>query len=866
MTQSPHNPAVVEQSTATPSVAFPLSPSPYACVADPLRDQGYHVIPIKPGSKVPGIFASGEWSNLPGWQRWCSDMPPAFISDTWETWPNAGIGIAHGVVVGLDVDTDRADVRAAIKTLIAGSPCNRRGSKGWIGYYLPPYNAHTLGARLRWHDADGKIVVELLMHGTQSVLPPTIHPDTRMPYVWEAGSEALQDVALADLPRLPDGIEGEIDVALMALGITRGKMRQVSMSEFGFSPSSMSDLEKPAARSLNERALEPVAINAWWPAMGLPKTRQRGNGAWSAVADWRSSGSGRSLSERNPNIGITPSGIRDFGPNVSYTAIDVVMAAKQLDFNGAVAWLTPFCRAENGPDISGMDMQATAPAPAPTAQAGGDLGGTFDAKGGSFVADPTPIVPPAAPVPAPAPPVPAPPPLPLDRSIWEITPSFDLSRKTKLLTKARMPTKDEFMQMVMNDPGPFPIQNPERDCPGLLGQVAEYLEDCSTVSTEAGGLAVALPMLGAMMGRGYETNTGLRANIYTVGIGNSGTGKTSLMNPAKELMIETGNMAFLGQDRIASGAGLLAMLTSQPQRMCFLDEFGKMLQQMTAMGAGGHSLQILTEFTALYSAAGSLYTGTAYASRPAEVIQSPHLSLFGTATPEQFWRAFGSAALEDGSVARFLVMPLNRIGMKDPTGVLTPELQADIVAIADARARQQSQSLSDAGAVRVPVTPEAETARKRLVLTMASCAEYADLHGVKGAAPILSRVAENAAKIALVSAVGRSPFKPHISLKDFNIGHAIARWSARTMIQSIGLFVADNDIERNANEVERFIFEGKSVGRAKNKIQRKFRKIRPKDLLETLGSLVEQGGIRLEKVEHDGAGRPGLRYFSTADT
>jgi hypothetical protein len=331
-------------------------------------------------------------------------------------------------------------------------------------------------------------------------------------------------------------------------------------------------------------------------------------------------------------------------------------------------------------------------------------------------------------------------------------------------------------------------------------------------------------------------------------------------------MIETGNMAFVGQDRLASGPGLLAMLTSQPQRMCFLDEFGHMLEQMTATGAGGHIRQILTEFTALYSAAGSLYTGTAYASRPAEVIQSPHLSLFGTATPEQFWRAFGSAALEDGSVARFLVMPLNRIGMKDPTGVLTPELQADIVAIADARARQQSQSLSDAGAVRVPVTPEAETARKRLVLTMASCAEYADLHGVKGAAPILSRVAENAAKIALVSAVGRSPFQPHISLKDFNIGHAIARWSARTMIQSIGLFVADNEIERNTNEVERFIFEGKSAGRLKSKIQRKFRKMRSNDLSETLESLVDQGGVRVENLKRDGPGRPGLRYFPITDT
>jgi hypothetical protein len=47
-----------------------------------------------------------------------------------------------------------------------------------------PDAAGALGARLCWHDADGKMAVELLMLGTQWVLAPTIHPDTQMPYVW----------------------------------------------------------------------------------------------------------------------------------------------------------------------------------------------------------------------------------------------------------------------------------------------------------------------------------------------------------------------------------------------------------------------------------------------------------------------------------------------------------------------------------------------------------------------------------------------------------------------------------------------------------------------------------------------------------
>jgi len=852
---------------------FSQPPSPYASVAASLREQGYHVIPIRPGSKVPGSFSGGEWGNLGAWQKWCDEQPPDFLSDTWEAWPNAGIGLAHGKVVGLDVDTDRADVIRAIKTAVEGSPCCRRGSKGWIGYYQPSLDAHTLGARLRWHDADGAIVVELLMHGTQSVLPPTIHPDTKAPYVWMLGSEALQDVAVSDLPRLPEGIAGIIDHALLPLKVTRAKPRAVTLGDFGLGhASTLSDLEKPAARSLNDRALEPAAINAWWPALNLPKTRQRGNGAWSAVASWRPSGSGRTPSERNPNIGITPNGIRDFGTNVSYTAIDVVMAALSLDFMGAMDWLKPFCRVENGPDISGLHDEPAAPAPdgriepkkdpilPPTIPApeptGGDLGGTFDVETGAFTPDPAPPTPPAPP--PPAAPEPEPEPEPFDAEKWINTPSkFTLSRADQDVFKVALPTKREFEVLVADDPGPFPIQNPGEDCPGLLGQVAVYLDACSTVATEAGGLSVAIPLLGAVMGRGYETPTKLRTNIYIVGLGGSGKGKTSLMGPAKALMAEAGYVAFIGNDRIASGPGLLQMIEAQPQRVCFLDEFGHMLQQMTAVGAGGHIRQILTEFTALYSAASTTYTGTAYASRPSAVIDSPHLCMFGAATPDQFWRAFGSSALEDGSVARFMALPLDDLGMKNPSGEITAELKADMLAIGDAITRHNQTTLLGVSAMEVPITADAEGQRLRLRGAMAGCADYAEMHGIRGAAPILRRVAENATKIALVSAVGRSPFKPLITIDDFDIGHAIARWSARVMIRNIALFVADNETERHVNEVERFIAAGGDKGRPFNKISRKFRNLKAPELRQILASLVEEGSIQGSKPVHVRGGRRG---------
>ena len=185
-------------------------------------------------------------------------------------------------------------------------------------------------------------------------------------------------------------------------------------------------------------------------------------------------------------------------------------------------------------------------------------------------------------------------------------------------------------------PQPFPL-GPE-DCPGVLGEVAAYIDEASATATEAGALAVALPVLGAVMGRAFATPSNLRTNILSVALGGSGSGKTSLVNPAKELLRLAGVPEVIGQDRIASGSGLLRMLTVEPRRVCFLDEFGHLLQQIGAPGAGIHSRQILTELTKLYSDAGTLYTGTAYAGREPEPIDCPHLCLFGMATPEQVCR------------------------------------------------------------------------------------------------------------------------------------------------------------------------------------------------------------------------------------
>lgn len=441
---------------------------------------------------------------------------------------------------------------------------------------------------------------------------------------------------------------------------------------------------------------------------------------------------------------------------------------------------------------------------------------------------------------------------------WQAMPAFGSVQRPRAERSAPVMTEAELRTILPVEPPPFPITSYLSDMPGLLGLTADYLDRASATATDAGGIAVAIPLLGAVMGQSWASPTDLRTNIYTVAIGESGSGKTSLVSPAKELMITAKATAFLGNDRFKSGTGLLTMLSTGRPMISFLDEFGHMLRNLGSPGAGVHSREILTELTALYSSANTVFTGSAYADGRGKAINFPHLCLFGMATPEQFWDAFGSGSLEDGSVARYIVMPIGESYPKEPDksgGAEVAEGINDIVAHAENRARTAICAPCEA----VAMAHEAQRAYASLVTMMDAAARAATDAGIRGAPAILRRVAENAVKIALVSAVGRDHLAPQINAHDFAIGHAIARWSAITMVSNIASRIADNQTERDVNDLERAIRDAGPNGVLKGKLFNGLRRIKPRDKADILAGLQEAGIV--VQVKTDSATKPGVRLI-----
>lgn len=147
-------------------------------------EHGLSVIPLSKRTKKP---------FLQDWSKYCESMPAEETIESWEHdflgW-NIGLclGPASGVIA-LDIDTENEQTMA----LAPASPVRKRGKKGETRFFR--YSETTVSRKFH------NLGVEILANGNQTVLPPSIHPETGLPYQWIT-PDTLLDIRAEDLPEL----------------------------------------------------------------------------------------------------------------------------------------------------------------------------------------------------------------------------------------------------------------------------------------------------------------------------------------------------------------------------------------------------------------------------------------------------------------------------------------------------------------------------------------------------------------------------------------------------------------------------------------------------------------------------------------
>jgi len=168
---------------------------------------GYPILPIMPGTKKPGRFRNGAWSDYPEWTRHAERATTEHELGVWSTWPDAGVGVVCGPVVAVDIDIENAELALELERLararLGDTPALRIGR---APKRLLVYRATAPFAGIR------RAPIEVLGLGQQFVAH-AIHPDTGRPYDWP--EECLADLDIGDLPAVDEAaVRAFLDEAL----------------------------------------------------------------------------------------------------------------------------------------------------------------------------------------------------------------------------------------------------------------------------------------------------------------------------------------------------------------------------------------------------------------------------------------------------------------------------------------------------------------------------------------------------------------------------------------------------------------------------------------------------------------------------
>lgn len=179
---------------------------------------GLPVMPLQARDKRPVLM---------NWSKFCAIMPTAEEQGAWlAEYPSGNMGLPLGPcsgLVGIDVDTEDPRVADLVSKVCGYSPWTRRGKKGSVKIYL--YSGERT---FRIKDNNNNTILECLSQGAQIVLPPSIHPDTQMPYV----ADADLPVAMQSAVRLPDGVEVLLRQGLIDLGFELATQGQTKVSHW----------------------------------------------------------------------------------------------------------------------------------------------------------------------------------------------------------------------------------------------------------------------------------------------------------------------------------------------------------------------------------------------------------------------------------------------------------------------------------------------------------------------------------------------------------------------------------------------------------------------------------------------------------
>jgi len=412
------------------------------------------------------------------------------------------------------------------------------------------------------------------------------------------------------------------------------------------------------------------------------------------------------------------------------------------------------------------------------------------------------------------------------------------------------------------DPGLLPEHLVE--VPGFIRHVMDFTLTNAPYPNVALAFCGAMALQSYLAGRKVATTGDLRTNLYLLALAGSGTGKEFPRKVNSQVLFQIGETQSLG-DKFASGEGIQDALARSSKMLFQNDEMDGVLRQINLDRDGGRE-SIPNILLTLYTSAGDFYPLRVKANqKEAGYVDQPHLTLFGTATPKYFYESLSQRMLTNGFFARLNIIDVGKRGKGQTPGSardLPDEILDTAKWWADFHPGNGNFMAVHPKPLRVPLTPEAETAITDLRLQTEVEYDKADDAGDEVARAAWSRTCEHAKKLALIYAVSENHMQPKITLDAVRWASEFSLHQTRRQLYLASVHVAENPFHKECLKFMKRLQDESSGVISRRQIMRTM-KMKSNEFDQVVDTLIQQEQIKLIWIESKT--KPAKGYQITLD-
>jgi hypothetical protein len=405
------------------------------------------------------------------------------------------------------------------------------------------------------------------------------------------------------------------------------------------------------------------------------------------------------------------------------------------------------------------------------------------------------------------------------------------------------------------DPGPFPSHLLE-NLPEIVQVAMDYYRQNAIEVQQEMFLASFIAATGTVLGHKIKDASGLRTNIYTVGVLGTGGGKEATRETVDRIFRRAGIEKMCGAEEFASDAGMVKAVSLQNPILFQIDEFGRLMHSIQ-LGAkhSPHLYNIASSLLKFYSKANGTFRSKAYADDKRNMrIDNPHVCVYGTTVAGNFWDALNYEAVKDGFLPRLLIFESAGENIEGEELETNPPEELVNFFAYWARRHVTDGNLEDAHPkpMIVPYSPEAvrlmqgfKAEQKREQI------KYDEL------GPLWSRARENAGKLALIHACWKNPEQPIVEADSARWAIELTRHVVRQTLWRANLSLVENPFHAECQKVLQKL-QGEPNGELSHSVLLKRMKMKARDFRDLIETLDQRGDIGITKEST--AGRPGRFY------